>query len=201
MKGDPMIGDMWSNMFHLALPVMEKILRPIFVYLFMVIGIRLAGKRELAQLNPFDLVVVLMLSNTVQNAIIGDDTSVTGGFLGAASLLVFNHLVVRALYKDRRLANLIEGKAEPLIENGAILEDKLAEELIALEELEEGARRQGIASLNDCERAILEDGGTVSFIEKRPSINDEPYRQLIERFDALSADLAEVKAILQRQKI
>ncbi len=194
-----MNAEMWSNMFYLALPVLEKILRPIIVYIFMVIGIRLAGKRELVQLNPFDLVVVLMLSNTVQNAIIGDDTSVSGGFIGAASLLLFNHLVVRVLYNNRKLANLIEGKAEPLIEKGAILCDKLKEELIPLEELEEGARKQGILSLDDCERAVLEEGGTISFIEKKPSINDEPYKHLIERFDALSAEIAQVKALLQQK--
>ncbi|HEY6327762.1 MAG TPA: DUF421 domain-containing protein, partial [Blastocatellia bacterium] len=77
----------WADMFHLGLPLIEKILRPIIVYAFLIIGLRLAGKRELAQLNPFDLVVLLTLSNTVQNAIIGDDNSVSGGLIGAATLL------------------------------------------------------------------------------------------------------------------
>ena len=85
------------DMFFLGLPVVEKIARPILVYAFLVIALRLAGKRELAQLNPFDLVVLLTLSNTVQNAIIGEDNSVTGGILGAATLLVVNYLVVRFL--------------------------------------------------------------------------------------------------------
>ena len=76
---------MLTNMFHLALPVAEKVLRPILVYIFLIVGLRLAGKRELAQLNPFDLVVLLTLSNTVQNAIIGDDNTVTGGIIGAAT--------------------------------------------------------------------------------------------------------------------
>jgi len=84
-----------SDMFVLGLPIAEKILRPIVVYFSLVIGLRLAGKRELAQLNPFDLIVLLMLSNTVQNAIIGEDNSVTGGLIGAATLLLLNHLVVK----------------------------------------------------------------------------------------------------------
>jgi uncharacterized membrane protein YcaP (DUF421 family) len=82
--------DMWKDMFVLALPLLEKILRPIVVYAFLVISLRLSGKRELVQLNPFDLVVLLTLSNTVQNAIIGEDNTVTGGIIGATSLLVVN---------------------------------------------------------------------------------------------------------------
>src|SRR6266849_2451920 len=108
----------WTDMFILTLPLLEKILRPIFVYAFLVIGLRLAGKRELAQLNPFDLVVLLTLSNTVQNAIIGEDNSVTGGLIGATSLLAINYLVVRFLYGHERLDRLIEGDSTVLIENG-----------------------------------------------------------------------------------
>ena len=84
-----MHSKVWTDMFVLALPVAEKILRPMAVYFFLVIGLRMAGKRELAQLNPFDLVVLLTLSNTVQNAIIGDDNSVTGGIIGASVGLNF----------------------------------------------------------------------------------------------------------------
>src|SRR4030088_1129669 len=91
----------FQHMFYLGLPVAEKILRPIVVYFFLIVGLRLAGKRELAQLNPFDLVVLLTLSNTVQNAIIGEDNSVTGGLIGAAALLAVNYLVVRFLFRHR----------------------------------------------------------------------------------------------------
>src|SRR3954451_21996959 len=108
------------NMFLLGVPVAEKILRPILVYAFLIIALRLAGKRELAQLNPFDLVVLLTLSNTVQNAIIGEDNSVTGGIIGAMTLLVVNYLVVRFLYDHRKLEQLVEGQADVLIENGKI---------------------------------------------------------------------------------
>src|ERR1041385_1236700 len=95
------------DMFALSAPVGEKILRPVFVYVFLIVGLRLAGKRELAQLNPFDLVVLLTISNTVQNAIIGDDNSVTGGVIGAAPLVLVNHFVVRFLYGHERLDHVI----------------------------------------------------------------------------------------------
>src|ERR1700732_4529227 len=93
----------WKDMFVITLPILEKILRPVIGYFFLGIMLRLAGKRELVQLNPFDLVVLLTLSNTVQNAIIGDDNSVSGGLIGATSLLVVNYLVVRFLYNHRKL--------------------------------------------------------------------------------------------------
>src|SRR5689334_23556356 len=120
----------WSHMFALSLPVLEKILRPIVVYVFLIVGLRIAGKRELAQLNPFDLVVLLTLANTVQNAIIGNDNSVLGGIIGATTLLAVNYIVVRFLYSHERLDRLIEGDAELLIENGKVCRDFLKKELI-----------------------------------------------------------------------
>ncbi len=102
--------EMLNNMFSLTVPVLEKIVRPIIVYFALVIGLRLAGKRELAQINPFDLVVLLTLSNTVQNAIIGNDNSVTGGLIGAATLLIINYLAVRFVYKNEKVENLVEAR-------------------------------------------------------------------------------------------
>src|ERR1700740_3135914 len=110
----------WKDMFVLGLPILEKILRPIVVYMFLVVSLRLAGKRELVQLNPFDLVVFLTISNTVQNAIIGDDNSVSGGLIGATSLLLINYLVVRFLYDHHKLDQIIEGEADVLIEGGKV---------------------------------------------------------------------------------
>src|SRR5438128_6338609 len=118
------------DLFVLGVPVTEKIMRPVVIYFFLIAGLRLAGKRELAQLNPFDLVVLLTLSNAVQNAIIGDDNSVTGGLIGAATLLVVNHLVVRYLYTHDRLERLIEGDPDVLIEDGEIQPERLKRELI-----------------------------------------------------------------------
>src|SRR5438876_12132596 len=147
------------HMFALGLPVAEKILWPVLVYVFLIAGLRLAGKRELAQLNPFDLVVLLTLSNTVQNAIIGNDNSVTGGLIGAATLLVVNYWVVRFLYGHEQLDRLVEGDADVLIENGQVKTDRLKKELVTLPELETAAHKQGFASLAEVERAVLEPGG------------------------------------------
>src|SRR5580704_12877052 len=106
-----MTAKTFTDMFVLGLPIAEKILRPVVVYLFLIAGLRLAGKRELVQLNPFDLIVLLTLSNTVQNAFIGDDNSVTGGIIGAATLLLVNFLVVRFLFRHEKLDRLVEGEA------------------------------------------------------------------------------------------
>src|SRR3979490_101328 len=124
------------HMFALGLPVAEKILRPIVVYVFLIVGLRLAGKRELVQLNPFDLVVLLTLSNTVQNAIIGEDNSVVGGIVGATSLLITNYLVVRFLYDHRKLDQLVEGRADVLVEGGKVRTQHLKKELITMAQLE-----------------------------------------------------------------
>ncbi len=183
-----------SDMFVLSLPIAEKMIRPVIVYAFLIVGLRLAGKREMAQLNPFDLVVLLTLSNTVQNAIIGDDNSVTGGILGAATLLAINYLVVRFLYNHEKLDRLIEGEPDVLIDNGVVRMDRLKDELITRSELEAAAHKQGFASLDDIDRAILDPGGTVAFFARKPSPDDTRHQQLLERLDAMSAQLAAIKA-------
>src|SRR5580765_7168575 len=119
---------MLQDMFKLGVPVLEKILRPVIVYLFLVIALRIFGKRELAQLNPFDLIVLLSLSNTVQNAIIGDDNSVLGGLIGALSLLSINYLVVRFLFRHRRLDQILEGTPTTLVKDGQVQRTALAKE-------------------------------------------------------------------------
>src|ERR1041384_4402132 len=159
----------WTDLLHPDISILEKIIRPVIVYFFLIAGLRLAGKRELAQLNPFDLVVLLTLSNTVQNAIIGDDNSVTGGVIGATTLLAVNYLVVRFLFAHERLDRLVEGDADVLIEGGKILHDRLKAELITVAELASAAHKQGIGSLNEVDRAVLEPGGTISFFAKRPT--------------------------------
>src|ERR1700731_2655438 len=97
---------MWSDIFVVGVPVLEKILRPVLVYFFLVVALRVFGKRELAQLNPFDLVVLLSLSNTVQNAIIGNENSLTGGLIGAFALLAINWLLTRILFRAPKLNKL-----------------------------------------------------------------------------------------------
>lgn len=185
--------DMWKDMFVVALPILEKILRPILVYAFLVISLRLSGKRELVQLNPFDLVVLLTLSNTVQNAIIGDDNSVTGGVIGATSLLVVNYLVVRFLYNHRALDQLVEGKADVLIEDGKVRTQHLKRELITMAQLEAAARKQGFDSLSEVQQCVLEPGGTIAFIGKKPGTDESRHAELLKRFDAMTAELARLR--------
>ena len=187
--------EIWSHMFVLGLPILEKILRPIVVYIFLIIGLRLSGKRELAQLNPFDLVVLLTLSNTVQNAIIGDDNTVIGGIIGATSLLAINYLVVRFLYGHRKLDQIVEGRADLLIEDGKVYTQRLKRELITEEELAAAARKQGFESLADVRQCVLEPGGTLTFIAKKPDTEDIRHQEIMKKFDALTQEIARLRKL------
>jgi len=185
--------DIWKDMFVIGLPLAEKILRPVIVYAFLVISLRLSGKRELVQLNPFDLVVLLTLSNTVQNAIIGEDNSVLGGLIGATSLLLTNYLVVRFLYDHSKLDQLVEGRADVLIEHGRVRIQNLKKELITMAQLEAAARKQGFASLAEVEQCILEPGGTLCFVGKKPATEDVRHQELLGRLEHLSNEIAALR--------
>lgn len=189
-----MHAKIWSDMFVLGVPILEKILRPLIVYAFLIVALRLAGKRELAQLNPFDLVVLLTLSNTVQNAIIGDDNTVTGGLIGAATLLLVNYFVVRTLYSHTKLERLVEGNEDVLIEQGKILKARLKNELITMADLEAAAHRQGFTSLSEVDRAILEPGGTMCFFAKQPIPEELRHREVMERLELLTQELAQLRS-------
>jgi uncharacterized membrane protein YcaP (DUF421 family) len=180
----------WKDMFVMGLPLAEKILRPIIVYAFLVISLRLSGKRELVQLNPFDLVVLLTLSNTVQNAIIGEDNSVLGGIIGASSLLVTNYLVVRFLYDHRNLDQLVEGHADVLVEGGKVRTRNLKRELITVAQLEAAARKQGFDSIAEVDKCVLEPGGTLTFVGKKPASEEVRHQELLGKLDRLSQEIA-----------
>jgi len=180
----------WKDMFVMGMPLLEKIFRPIIVYAFLVISLRLSGKRELVQLNPFDLVVLLTLSNTVQNAIIGEDNSVLGGLIGATSLLATNYLVVRFLYDHSKLDQLVEGSADVLVENGKVHTDRLKKELITVPQLEAAARKQGFDSLAEVQKCVLEPGGTLTFVGKKPDTEDVRHQELMGRLERLSQEIA-----------
>jgi uncharacterized membrane protein YcaP (DUF421 family) len=192
-----MDASLWKDMFLLSVPVLEKIIRPVLVYLFLIVGLRLSGKRELAQLNPFDFVVLLTLSNTVQNAIIGNDNSVTGGILGATTLLLVNYLVVRFLYRHNRLDELVEGRSTVIVQDGVIQKDSLRQELITLKELTEAARKQGFASLEEVDYADLEPGGGFSFIGKRPAPEIERHSELLSHLERLTQQLTEMQGQME----
>jgi uncharacterized membrane protein YcaP (DUF421 family) len=184
---------LWRDMFWLSLPVAEKILRALIVYLFLVALLRVFGKRELAQLNPFDLVVLLTLSNTVQNAIIGEDNSVTGGLVGAMALMTANYLLVRFIFKHRRLDQVLEGKPTTLIEGGQVRQKGLAKELLTKSELLMVAHRQGFSNLNEIERCVLEPGGGFYIQGKRPPMSERRHAELLERLDRLDQQLSELR--------
>jgi uncharacterized membrane protein YcaP (DUF421 family) len=185
--------EIWRHMFVLGLPLAEKVLRPICVYTFLIVGLRLAGKRELAQLNPFDLVVLLTLSNTIQNAIIGDDNSVTGGVIGASTLLLVNYILVRFLSRHETLERFVEGEPDVLIENGVITTDCLQKEAISVLELEAAAHKQGFMTLDEIDRAVLDPNGTIAFFAKKPNPDTMRHEELLKRLDQMTAQLAALK--------
>jgi uncharacterized membrane protein YcaP (DUF421 family) len=169
-----------------GIPLGEKLLRTLCVYVFLLLGLRLAGKRELGQLNPFDLVVLLLLSNTVQNAIIGNDNSLVGGIVGATGLLALNWVIVRYLYTHPIIARWVAGDSDVLIKSGSVQHHNLKRELITPSELEAAARRQGIDGLDHVESCRLEVGGALTFVPKAPTEDEARHRTLLRRLDALT---------------
>lgn len=186
-----------AHLFSLSIPVLEKIIRPILVYLFLIIGLRLAGKRELGQLNPFDLIVLLTISNTVQNAIIGEDNSLIGGLIGAATLLIVNFLVVRAIHKNRFLEKLLEGDSSFLIKNGKVQMDTMEKESIDLAELEVAAHKQGFESLTAVETAKMDPEGNILFLAKESHKEEQRHKQLIEKLDQLESEVKLLRQSVQ----
>ncbi len=180
-------------MFVLNLPVAEKLLRPVIVYAFLVVMLRIFGKRELAQLNPFDLVVLLSVSNTVQNAIIGDDNSVAGGLIGAFALFAMNYLVVRFVFRHRRLDEVLQGTPTCLIEDGCVCRDKLTKELLTESELLTVAHRQGFGSLEEIQHCILEPGGVFYFEPKEPRPHERQHAEVMRRLDELSVKIDAIR--------
>jgi uncharacterized membrane protein YcaP (DUF421 family) len=186
--------DLFSHMFHLPLPVIEKLLRPVIVYLVLVGLLRLFGKRELAQLNPFDLVVLLSLSNTVQNAIIGDDNSVTGGVIGAIGLLGINWVVANVLYRAPRLNRMLQGRATVLVREGKIDHRAIRHEALTLEELMDVIHRQGFEHLSQVRRCVLEPNGTFYVEAIEPSSTERHHVELVAKLDALSREVAALRS-------
>lgn len=174
-----------TDMFALPVPIVEKILRAIVVYVFLIFALKIWGKRVMAQLNPFDLVVLLILSNTVQNAIIGNDNSVSGGLLGAVALLAFNNFVVRRLYGHARLEKWVEGKPDLLIERGRIREEILKRDGVSKHEVVMAAHKQGFDSLADIDKAVLAPGGGLWFFRHMPTTDEARQTELLARLDRI----------------
>jgi uncharacterized membrane protein YcaP (DUF421 family) len=186
------MDSIWHDMLVTGVPVAEKVVRTIAVYLFLIAGLRLFGKRELGQLNPLDVIVLLLLSNTVQNAIIGNDNSLAGGLIGAGLLFVVNDLLVRYAYRHPNIRRMIEGRPEELIQAGRIVPVALRRNLITKEELVAAARKQGVEHLRDVESAHLEVSGAVSFSLKEPTEPERFHIQIMTRLDAIEKRLGEL---------
>jgi uncharacterized membrane protein YcaP (DUF421 family) len=189
----------WHNLFVPELSVAEKILRPVFVYAFLIVAVRLAGRRELAQLNSFDLVVLLMLANTVQNATIGNDNSMVGGLIGVSALLVINYVVVRFLYRYPSVDRLLEGGPVELIRGGRVISQNLGREAITEEELMEAIRKQGLASAAEVDRAVLETGGTISIVARKPTPAEERLHHLEGVLKEIRDELSQVHRLLRAE--
>ncbi|MGA2907628.1 MAG: YetF domain-containing protein [Terracidiphilus sp.] len=183
----------FNDMFQMQLPFLEKLLRPAIVYLALVVLLRIFGKRELAQLNPFDLVVLLSLSNTVQNAIIGNDNSLSGGIIGAVALLAVNWLVVRALFSSPKLTRMFEGRATILIRDGKVDQNALKRESLSQQELLDVIHRQGFDSVQKVRRCELEPNGTFYVEAFEPSVADQQHDELVARLEALQRQIAALR--------
>ena len=146
------------------IPILEKIIRPIIVYAFLLIAFRVAGKRELGQMTPFDLIILLTISNVLQNAMIGSDNSLGGGLIGGLTLFVVNGVLSRLVYRFPRLSEWLSGGPTVLIENGRIVEPNMRREVMTLEELQRSLRHHNLGweDVTQIRRALLELDGTVT---------------------------------------
>jgi uncharacterized membrane protein YcaP (DUF421 family) len=151
-------------MFDLAIPAWNIVARTAAIYLIILVGLRLAGKREIGQMTAFDLVVLLLISNAVQNAMVGPDTSLLGGLIAAFVLLIVNTIVAQLRLRSTRLRRLIEGSPTLLVAHGQVLADHLRQEGLDQETLEEALREHGIADLKDVDMAVLEIDGSISVV-------------------------------------
>ena len=145
--------------------LLEIALRTGVIYLLVLIGIRISGKREVGQMTPFDLVLLLLLSNSVQNAMTGPDTSLAGGAVAATTLLVLNYLVAEVSGGNRRFRKYIQGQPSLLVHDGEVIEAHMAKEHVSMDELQRALREHGIATCNDVALAVLEVDGSISCLK------------------------------------
>ncbi|MCY7375701.1 MAG: DUF421 domain-containing protein [Pyrinomonadaceae bacterium] len=197
-------GSAWSNMFVLdAEKVLwaEKIIRPILVYFTLILLLRVFGNREMAQLNPVDFVLLLLISETVQNAIIGDDTSLSGGIVGVTVLLGVSFLTSYVKFRSKRIETLLEGEPRTLIENGEIKKDAIKREMLTEEDLDVVAREEGLDSAKEIEKLVLNPNGTF-LVDGRDEIKDREFkREILEKINKLTEQLNDLQKTLKNHKL
>jgi len=194
-------GSTWQNMFAIdpqQVTWAEKIIRPVLIYITLLILLRIFGKRELAQLNPLDLIVIISLSNTVQNAIIGNDTSLIGGIVGAAALLGINAVFSYMKYRSKRFETVLDGSPVKIIEHGKIDRKMRRREMLTDSDLDIIAHENSLDDRSDIYHLVLDPNG--SFLaESRDEIKDARFkRDVIKKINEISKQLADLNAVLQK---
>lgn len=154
-------------MWNIAVPWWELIVRAVVVYAFLLVLLRLTGKRQIGQLAPFDLVLLLVLSNAVQNSMNAGDNSLVGGLISAAALVGLNYVVGLATFRSKRLEAIVEGRPQVLIHNGKLFEDVMARAMLTRHELQAALRRAGCTCVEEVRSAILENNGSISVVAGR----------------------------------
>jgi len=157
---------MIEHLFRLDISVIEKIIRSVAIYVFLLIAFRILGKRQVGQMSAFDLVFLLIISNVVQNAIIGADNSLLGGMVGAITLFVLNFILEKISFRSKTINRLLEFQPTVLVHNGKVLQKNLKQELITHEELMAAIREHGVADIQHVRLAVLEEDGHISVIPK-----------------------------------
>jgi uncharacterized membrane protein YcaP (DUF421 family) len=173
------LASLGGSLFHLRLGIDEKILRSLLVFIFLVFALRLGGKRELAQINVLDLAVLLLASNALQNALIGNDSTVTGGVVGAGTLFVANYLFVRVTYRNARVRRVLEGRPRVLLRNGKLDHRAMAKEAITEVELEDQLLEKGMTSFDNVGLIVLETNGKLVFLNREQAKRLKP--ELVEQ--------------------
>jgi len=181
----------------MGIPLGEKVVRTVVVYGGLAVLLRLGGKRDLAQLNSFDLVVMLLLANVVQNAIIGNDNSLTGGLIGAAVLIAINGIVVRAAGRSERATAIFEGTPTVLVKDGKYDERALQHEGLRKADVDLALRKQGAADVTEAQDAVLEPGGSI-LVTPRPEVQPATRADVAALRSAIRAVDAKVTATSAR---
>jgi uncharacterized membrane protein YcaP (DUF421 family) len=181
---------MWHDILHLDVSVIEKLARPVLIYAFLAVALRLAGKRELAQLNSLDFIVLLAVANAVSNSIVGDDDSVTGGILGASALFVLNGALALLLFRKPNLRRFAEGTPRTLISMGVVDHDALRKERLTEGQLMAAIATQGAGGLDDVEEAVFVPNGTIVTRMKEMDRDAMRFMDLTKQIDELKAMVA-----------
>ena len=153
-------------MWNLAVPVWELVIRSAAVYVFLLVLLRLTGKRQVGQLAPFDLVLLLVLSNAVQNSMNGGDNSLIGGLISALTLVLLNGLLSLLTYRSKRFEDLIEGQPLVLIHNGKLYSNVMQQARLTHHELDSALRQAGCTCVEDVHTAVLENNGSISVVPR-----------------------------------